>query len=41
MKKKFIEVNEAYDALSEEKKRSTYNNFVFKPLHPLGAHEIF
>ena len=35
------EPTSAVDALSEEKKRSTYNNFVFKPLHPLGAHEIF
>lgn len=39
--KKFIEVNEAFNALSSEFKRQNYDNIVFGTIAPLRAHNIF
>jgi curved DNA-binding protein CbpA len=38
---KFVEVNEAYNALSNEFKRQNYDNIVFGTIAPLRAHSIF
>jgi curved DNA-binding protein CbpA len=38
---KFIAVNEAYNALSNEKKRENYDNLVFGEILPVRAHSIF
>lgn len=40
-RKKFVEVNEAYDALSNELKRKTYDDVFFGQITPLRAHSIF
>jgi DnaJ-class molecular chaperone len=39
--KKFVEVNEAYNALSSEFKRQNYDNIVFGTIAPIRAHNIF
>ncbi len=39
--KKFIEVNEAFNALSTEYKRKTYDDVLFGQIEPVRAHDIF
>lgn len=39
--KKFVEVNEAFNALSSEFKRQNYDNIVFGTIAPIRAHSIF
>lgn len=39
--KKFIEVNEAYNALSNELNRKTYDDVLFGQIEPVRAHSIF
>lgn len=39
--KKFIQVNEAFNALSTELKRQNYDNLIFGEMVPLRAHSIF
>lgn len=39
--KKFVEVNEAYNALSSEFKRQNYDNIMFGTIAPIRAHNIF
>lgn len=39
--KKFVEVNEAYNALSSELKRQTYDDVFFGQITPHRAHSIF
>lgn len=39
--KKFVEVNEAYNALSSEVRRQNYDNIMFGTIAPLRAHSIF
>ena len=38
---KFVEVNEAYNALSNEMKRENYDNFLYGEMVPSRAHNIF
>lgn len=38
---KFVEVNEAFNALSSELKRENYDNIVFGEMVPVRAHNIF
>jgi len=40
-RKKFVEVNEAFNALSSELKRQTYDDVFFNQITPLRAHSIF
>lgn len=41
-KRKFIEVNEAFNALENESKRESYNDLVFnRQIAPVRAHDIF
>lgn len=39
--KKFIEVNEAFNALSDELRRRTYDDIVFGQISPFKAHSMF
>lgn len=39
--KKFIEINEAYNGLSNELKRKTYDDVLFGNIEPIRAHNIF
>jgi curved DNA-binding protein CbpA len=39
--KKFVEVNEAYNALCNEFKRENYDNLLFGSMVPIRAHNIF
>lgn len=39
--KRFVEINEAYNALSTELKRSNYDNLVYGEMIPSKAHNIF
>jgi curved DNA-binding protein CbpA len=38
---KFIEVNEAFNALKDELRRKTYDDMLFGQITPLKAHNIF
>jgi DnaJ-class molecular chaperone len=40
-RKKFVEINEAYNALSNELKRQTYDDVFFGQITPVRAHSIF
>ena len=39
--KKFVEINEAYNALSSELKRNNYDNLLYGEMIPSKAHNIF
>ena len=39
--KKFMEVNEAYNALSNQTRRSNYDDFIWGSMVPVRAHNIF
>jgi DnaJ-class molecular chaperone len=39
--KKFVEINEAYNALSNEYKRQAYDDLLWKEMVPVRAHNIF
>lgn len=39
--KKFVDVNEAFNALSNEWKRRTYDDVLFNQIQPVRAHDIF
>lgn len=39
--KKFVEVNQAYNALSDEFKKQNYDNIIFGEIAPVRAHNIF
>lgn len=40
-KLKFVEINQAYNALCDEFKRENYDNWVFGGMVPMRAHSIF
>lgn len=39
--KKFVDINEAYNALSNGLKRRTYDDVIFGQIEPVRAHNIF
>lgn len=39
--KKFLQINEAYNALSSQDKRESYDNLLWGSIMPVRAHNIF
>jgi curved DNA-binding protein CbpA len=39
--KRFVEVNEAYNALNSEIRRQNYDNILYREMVPTRAHNIF